>query len=578
MPVIDSDAALGLEDAGNLATEPDDTKFVACGTGTTPRYRAIYARLWNSPETEATVKARIRASLRQASAFVTSQARDDGATAETASRLRFACSGSEIEVRTVTVSATSAPGGAIDFQDLDAAVASQRSPGVRLVAYFDGDNTQGAAGQGYLYNDARADPSNNNNRTDSFAAQYYTDAGGPYWDVFLHEMLHNMGATQDAAPGSNGLGHCTDDADVMCYDEPGAPTTPGVCATTQLDCGGDTYFNAGCPAAGSWLATHWNAGSPNNLWLDHGTRTQASLLPSTPGAPSATATTSTTATLAWAPATDDCPSLQYRVYVRIPGRNLTIRDAGSATTLTADGLTADGPAYFSVVAVDGAGNQSPRTAETPVQLPAPTIRSAAPNGPTITGVGTLTRPSAQVTWRHDGTGEGAGAVTAWRIDVIDEASHAKRSVTVSDPGTFSARIPLTGGTPSTVTVAAISEMGPSTSPSIRVVGSLAAGTCTWKLGDRTAPTKPRGLALSKRLVGKLAVKWKGSTDANGVCAYLRLRKVGAKWVPSGAAIAPFPSSTTVAGLKRASKQRIAIQAIDASGNLSPRAELGARTR
>jgi hypothetical protein len=50
----------------------------------------------------------------------------------------------------------------------------------------------------------------------------------------------------------------------MCYDDGGIPNPPGglvkVCPgapENQIDCGGDDYFHTN-PAAGSYLATHWN--------------------------------------------------------------------------------------------------------------------------------------------------------------------------------------------------------------------------------------------------------------------------------------------------------------------------------
>jgi hypothetical protein len=82
----------------------------------------------------------------------------------------------------------------------------------------------------------------------------------------LHEMSHNMGAVQESAPHSSGYGHCWDGYDVMCYYPDGpdprhvmtyeCPTIAGV-MNQGYDCGSDDYFNV-APAAGSYLATHWN--------------------------------------------------------------------------------------------------------------------------------------------------------------------------------------------------------------------------------------------------------------------------------------------------------------------------------
>jgi hypothetical protein len=104
------------------------------------------------------------------------------------------------------------------------------------------------------------------------------DAPGPgargWWpEGMLHEITHNLGGVQWSAPHSTepaGLqdpryGHCWQGADVMCYVEDGgaAHTMSNDCpriggAIPQVyDCGHDDYFNP-APAAGSYLATHWN--------------------------------------------------------------------------------------------------------------------------------------------------------------------------------------------------------------------------------------------------------------------------------------------------------------------------------
>ena len=95
-----------------------------------------------------------------------------------------------------------------------------------------------------------------------------------WWpEGFLHEMTHNLGAVQWGAPHSTQplggsspqYGHCWQGADVMCYVEDGGAAHPMQqdCAglpgaiPQNYDCGRDDYFNP-APAAGSYLATHWN--------------------------------------------------------------------------------------------------------------------------------------------------------------------------------------------------------------------------------------------------------------------------------------------------------------------------------
>jgi hypothetical protein len=95
-----------------------------------------------------------------------------------------------------------------------------------------------------------------------------------WWpEGFLHELTHNLGAVQWGAPHSTQppggtspqYGHCWQGADVMCYVEDGGAAHPMQqdCAglpgaiPQNYDCGRDDYFNP-APAAGSYLATHWN--------------------------------------------------------------------------------------------------------------------------------------------------------------------------------------------------------------------------------------------------------------------------------------------------------------------------------
>lgn len=129
-------------------------------------------------------------------------------------------------------------------------------------------------GLGMRWADDRAGSGNLSNRGDEWAALWIPDgeptpgtAADGFWpEGMLHEMSHNMGAVQESAPHSSGYGHCWDGFDVMCYYPDGpnprhvmtyeCPAIPGV-MNQGYDCGNDDYFNV-APAAGSYLATHWN--------------------------------------------------------------------------------------------------------------------------------------------------------------------------------------------------------------------------------------------------------------------------------------------------------------------------------
>lgn len=81
-------------------------------------------------------------------------------------------------------------------------------------------------------------------------------------DIVLHEISHTLGAVQKSAPHRSAAFHCTDEYDVLCYDDDGngGISTFLACnsaGSQSWDCNKDDYFNA-VPAPGSYLDTHWN--------------------------------------------------------------------------------------------------------------------------------------------------------------------------------------------------------------------------------------------------------------------------------------------------------------------------------
>jgi hypothetical protein len=99
--------------------------------------------------------------------------------------------------------------------------------------------------------------------------------------IEAHELVHVLGGAQPSAPNANDNFHCTDDADVLCYDDDGlldglvwahGRQVPlrSVCDPAHerlLDCGHDDYFHTDPPAQ-SYLATHWNVAASSFLTPD----------------------------------------------------------------------------------------------------------------------------------------------------------------------------------------------------------------------------------------------------------------------------------------------------------------------
>lgn len=117
------------------------------------------------------------------------------------------------------------------------------------------------------------------NANDGYAATYARVDSGCWVassnSPAAHELTHMLGSVQASAPHASDYGHCTDDNDLMCYADgtknaDGTAMVPAKICTDSLsehllDCRNDDYFSTD-PAAGSYLATHWD--TANSSFLD----------------------------------------------------------------------------------------------------------------------------------------------------------------------------------------------------------------------------------------------------------------------------------------------------------------------
>ena len=99
--------------------------------------------------------------------------------------------------------------------------------------------------------------------------------------IEAHELVHLLGGAQPSAPNANDNFHCTDDADVLCYDDDGVldglvwaqgrqvplRSVCGLAHERLLDCRHDDYFHTD-PPANSYLADHWNVAASSFLTAD----------------------------------------------------------------------------------------------------------------------------------------------------------------------------------------------------------------------------------------------------------------------------------------------------------------------
>jgi hypothetical protein len=102
--------------------------------------------------------------------------------------------------------------------------------------------------------------------------------GIPSDSAEAHELTHILGGVQPTAPHGTWNYHCSDESELMCYDDDS--TADGyvgshgqlvplayVCRKSHerlLDCGGDDYFSTN-PDPNGWLAQHWNVANSSFL-------------------------------------------------------------------------------------------------------------------------------------------------------------------------------------------------------------------------------------------------------------------------------------------------------------------------
>jgi hypothetical protein len=200
-------------------------------------------------------------------------------------RLRFVCDAAG-EVEVTKVRTTTAPNVAT-FGSITGELRAMgySKPNEKYWVLYEGiHGCGGCVGQGEAWYDDRPGPENLHNRGNMYALTYVGNYGpvhaptATFTNVMLHEASHTMGAVQLSAPHTSGGFHCDDGVDVMCYADgaPGSDYSALACPRLTVtflgpempfDCGNDDYFHP-APAAGSYLASHWNVGAPANRFIE----------------------------------------------------------------------------------------------------------------------------------------------------------------------------------------------------------------------------------------------------------------------------------------------------------------------
>jgi hypothetical protein len=269
-PVATNLASTWCGDSGGRLS--DDATHES-GNRSDPKIRVIYAYPSDMPNRFTTLADMIQGDVK---GMVEKVAGESGATKSLRFDLGTSCGSQYVDITTVPLPHTAAyyaQGGDEQLARIKGDVASALGPSPVKRNYLVFPDQIGTAGGGWaeVPQDEQHGPGNAANDGGWWAMTWYAS----YWtsttpsivaqrqDIHLHDVTHNLGAVQSGAPNSTGQAHCTDEWDVMCYDDdgPGPVTTHVACdgsaAVQYYDCDQNDYFNPS-PAAGSYLANNWN--------------------------------------------------------------------------------------------------------------------------------------------------------------------------------------------------------------------------------------------------------------------------------------------------------------------------------
>lgn len=179
--------------------------------------------------------------------------------------------------------------------------------------------------------------------------------------------------------------------------------------------------------------------------------------PSSPGAITVGTVTQNSAALSWGAATDNNAVTGYRIDYSAAGQsNGSVIVSGTSTVVT--GLAASSTYNFSIVALDGAGNQSVTPVTASAVTSDPIVDTEAPSQPANVAVGTVTETSISLSWTASSDNVG---VTGY--DVLNGTTVVASSTTTSATVTG-----LTKNTTYTFTVVAKDAAGLKSIPSSSV--------------------------------------------------------------------------------------------------------------
>ena len=268
--------------------------------------------------------------------------------------------------------------------------------------------------------------------------------------------------------------------------------------------------------------------------------------PSQPGNLAVVASTAISVAVIWAPSTDNVGVMGYGVYV-----NDSAVSSGSQPSATVSGLTCGTAYLFEVDAFDAAGNRSSRAAVT--VSTAVCADTQPPTAPTTVTTTVRTATSIALSWSASSDNVGVAGYGLYQAGTAAGTS-------AGTTGIFSG---LSCNTNYTLAVDAYDAAGNRSQKTTVMVATTA---CP----DTTPPSVPTGLAASNVTQTSLTFAWSAASDNVGVTGYDVYRN-NTKMATVTA------TSSNQAALTCGTSYTLAVEAFDAAGNRSPRAQLNATT-
>ena len=263
--------------------------------------------------------------------------------------------------------------------------------------------------------------------------------------------------------------------------------------------------------------------------------------PSTPSGLATSGVGQSSITLSWSASTDNLGVTGYRLY-----RGGSQVGTTSGTSYTFGGLSCGTTYVLGVAAVDAAGNvSSTASVNGPTAACPDLVAPSTPGGVVASAAG---QTSVSLSWSAATDNVG---VTGYRL--YQNGSQVGTSFTLSY--FFSG---LVCGTSYSLAVAAVDAAG---NVSAAATVSAATAACS----DTVPPATPSGLTMSANTQTSITLVWNATTDNVGVSGY-RL------WRDGSVAGTTTSTSYTYTGLSCGTSFTLALEAFDAAGNTSLRAE------